>query len=255
MILDKFSLAGKAAIVTGGGRGIGKGIALAFADAGADVAVLARTTSEIEETSSQIKAMGRKSVAVTTDVRKADQVNEMVDRVAKEFGRIDILVNNAGGTFAKPFLELSEGGWDANIRENLTTLFLCCKTVVGIMVKQGSGCIINITSMAGTLGSPGLAPYAAAKAGVINLTQTLAAEFAPAVRVNVIAVGSVLTESFLKNFPGMDMEEQATKFTLMKRIGQPEDIALACIYLASDASSWVTGQTLYVNGGMRLGVG
>ncbi len=254
MILDKFSLAGRVAIVTGSGRGIGKGIALSFAEAGADVVVLARTVTEIEETAARVRALGRKSLAVPTDVRKADQVANIVKKAVEEFGHIDILVNNAGGTFVTPILGLSEDGWDAVMRENLKSCFLCSKAVAEVMEKQNKGCIINITSLAATTGAVGLAPYGAAKAGMVSFTQTSAAEWAMyGIRVNAISVGTVLTENMLKTlFPTPESQAEAAKYNLMKRMGLPEDIALAAIYLASDASSWVTGQTLYVNGGMQI---
>jgi len=252
MILDKFSLAGRVAIVTGSGRGIGKGIALAFAEAGADVVVLARTLSEIEETASEIRAMGKRALAIPTDVRRPDQVTDLVNKTVEEFGRVDVLVNNAGGTFVAPLLSVSEDGWDAIMRENLKSCFLCSKAVAEVMVNQQSGCVINITSYAAKRGCAGLAPYAAAKAGMISLTQTSAAEWAPyGIRVNAISCGIVLTESMLKNiYPTPESQAEAAKSILMRRLGQPEDIALAALYLASDASSWVTGETFYINGGI-----
>ena len=254
MILQKFSLAGRVAIVTGSGRGIGKGIALGFADAGADVVVLARTVSEIEETAAEIRAMGRRSLSIPTDVRRAEQVMNMVKKVVEEFGHVDVLVNNAGGTFVTPILEVSEDGWDAIVRENLKSCFLCSKAVAEVMVKQNNGCIINITSLAATTGAIGLAPYAAAKAGMISLTQTSAAEWAPyGIRVNAISCGTVLTENMLKNlFPTPESQAEAAKYNLLRRLGQPEDIALAALFLASDASNWVTGQTFYINGGVQM---
>lgn len=254
MILQKFSLAGRVAIVTGSGRGIGKGIALGFADAGADVVVLARTVSEIEETAAEIRAMGRRSLSIPTDVRRAEQVMNMVKKVVEEFGHVDVLVNNAGGTFVTPILEVSEDGWDAIVRENLKSCFLCSKAVAELMVKQNNGCIINITSLAATTGAIGLAPYAAAKAGMISLTQTSAAEWAPyGIRVNAISCGTVLTENMLKNlFPTPESQAEAAKYNLLRRLGQPEDIALAALFLASDASNWVTGQTFYINGGVQM---
>jgi NAD(P)-dependent dehydrogenase (short-subunit alcohol dehydrogenase family) len=254
MILKKFSLAGRVAVVTGSGRGIGKGIALGFADAGADVVVLARTVPEIEETATEIRKIGRRSLAIPTDVTQAEQVKNMVKTVVKEFGRVDILVNNAGGGFSAPVLEMSEAGWNAVISLNLHSCFLCSKTVAEVMVKQRNGCIINITSPAGIMGIPGLAHYGAAKAGIINFTQTLAGELGSRkIRVNAISCGTILTENLKKViYPTPEKQAEAAKYILMGRVGQPEDIALAAIFLASDASSWVTGQTFYINGGLAV---
>jgi len=178
----------------------------------------------------------------------------MVKKVVEEFGHVDALVNNAGGTFVTPILEVSEDGWDAIVRENLKSCFLCSKAVAELMVKQNNGCIINITSLAATTGAIGLAPYAAAKAGMISFTQTSAAEWAPyGIRVNAISCGTVLTENMLKNlFPTPESQAEAAKYNLLRRLGQPEDIALAALFLASDASNWVTGQTFYINGGVQM---
>jgi NAD(P)-dependent dehydrogenase (short-subunit alcohol dehydrogenase family) len=176
MIRDRFSLDGKVAIVTGSGTGIGKGIALGFAEFGADVVVAARTAANIEQTASEVRKIGRKTIAVPTDVRVAEQVTNLINSTVNEFGRIDILVNNAGGSFISLLVNLSEGGWDAQIRENLKSCFLCSKAAAEVMVKQKSGCIINISSNAGSLASPGLAAYAAAKAGINSLTKTSAME-------------------------------------------------------------------------------
>lgn len=253
MILSKFALTDRVAIVTGSGRGIGKGIALGFAQAGAHVSGCARTVEEIEATADEIRALGRRSLAIRTDVRESEQVDEMVRKTVEEFGRIDILVNNAGGLFVVAVLDMSERAWDAIIRENLKSVFLCSKAVAKVMVEQRKGSIVNLASMAGRTGSPGMAHYGAAKAGIINLTQSLAAEWAPyKIRVNAIAPGPVWTPGAATVWPTPELQAQVVSRILLGRFGQPEDIAAVAIYLASDASDWVTGQTFDVNGGPAI---
>lgn len=247
MILSKFALTDKIAIVTGAGRGIGKGLALAFAEAGADVVVAARTVAEIEETAALIRQMGRKALVVPTDVRQSDQIDNMVQKTLEEFGRIDVLVNNAGGSFVVMAMDMSENAWDAVVRENLKTVFLCSKAAARVMIDQKKGNIVNISSEAGQGASPGLSAYGASKAGIINLTQTLAIEWAPHVRVNCIAPGAIETPGLLATSSGQ--MEEAIKNIPLGRMGQPEDIATAAIYLASEAADWVTGITIDVAGG------
>ena len=247
MILSKFALTDKVVIVTGAGRGIGKGLALGFAEAGANVVVAARTVAEIEAVAAEIREMGRKALAVPTDVRQSDQIDNMVQKTLEEFGRIDVLINNAGGSFVVMAMDMSENAWDAIVRENLRPVFLCSKIVGKVMLDQKKGNIVNISSGAGKGASPGLSAYGASKAGVINLTRTLALEWAPHVRVNCIAPGAIET-------PGLQATSsehlaEVTANIPLSRMGQPEDIATAAIYLASDAAEWVTGITIDVDGG------
>ncbi|MFC1896293.1 SDR family NAD(P)-dependent oxidoreductase, partial [Thermodesulfobacteriota bacterium] len=168
MILSKFSLEDKIAIVTGSGRGIGKGIALGLARAGAHVVGCARTLEQAEATAAEIRELGPKSIAIQTDVRDNDQVRNMVKKTVEEFGRLDVIVNNAGGGFTVPALDMSERAWDALIRENMRPVFLCCKAAAEVMVPQKKGAIINISSIAGLGGGIGSSGYGSAKAGVIN---------------------------------------------------------------------------------------
>jgi len=248
MILQMFSLTGKVAIVTGAGRSIGKGIALAFAEAGADVACVARTTSEIEAVSEEIRGLGRKSVAITCDVREAEQVENMVKTAFEEFGRIDILVNNAGGGYLKPAIDTSQRAWETQISLNLTSAFLCSKAAARIMLEQKSGVIINISSRAGDQPAVGMIGYGVSKAGMNHLTRTLAFELAPHIRVNCISPGAVWTETSAETLgPAKD---RIVRGTPLQRMGTPEDIAHAALYLASPASSWVTGKILEVDGGI-----
>ncbi len=253
MSLSLFSLAGKVAIVTGAGRGIGKAIALGLADAGADVVIAARTASDIEITANEVIAKGRKALAVPADVRLSDQVTNLVEKAMAKFGRIDILVNNAGGSFTASAMELSEGGWDAIVRENLKSVFLCSKAAAKVMIEQKKGNIVSIASIAGLRAYLDNIAYGAAKAGIINLTKTLSVDLAPYnIRVNAIAPGYIATTGILqvqKDMPKERMQERLA-LTPLGRLGQPEDIVGAVIYLASDASSYVTGQTLVIDGGL-----
>mgnify|MGYP001093813196 CR=1 FL=1 len=254
MSLSLFSLEGKVAIVTGAGRGIGKAIALGLADVGANVVVAARTASAIDVTASEVTAKGRKALAVPTDVRLSDQVTNLVEKAVAQFGRIDILVNNAGGSFATPTMELSEGGWDAIIRENLKSVFLCSKAVAKMMIKQKKGNIVSIASIAGLRAYPDNAAYGVAKAGIINLTKTLAIDLAPYnVRVNAIAPGYIATSGMMqlqKNKP--ERIEAMNRHIPLGRLGRAEEIVGGVIYLAFDASSYVTGETLLIDGGLTL---
>lgn len=248
MSVNQFSLADRVAIVTGSGRGIGKAIALGLADADANVVVAARTVSDIENTALEIEEKGKKALAIPSDVRLSDQVNSLVDKTVKEFGKIDILVNNAGGSFIISTMEMSEGGWDAIIRENLKSVFLCSQAASKVMMAQKKGTIINIASIAGLSAYIFNAAYGAAKAGIINLTKTMAIDLAKHnIRVNAIAPGYIGTPGMLQLFGAQpDVVNQIP----LTRFGQPEDIVGGVIYLASDASLYVTGETIVIDGGL-----
>ncbi len=251
MLLNKFSLEGKVAIITGAGKGIGKGIALGFAQVGADVAIAARTVADIEQTANEVRKLGRKAIAIPTDIRSVEQVNNLVNSTVKEFGHIDILVNNAGGSFRASLLNLSENGWDAQIRENLKSHFLCSKAVAEVMIKQKTGgSIINISSKAGSVAAPDLAAYGVAKAGLNMLTKVSAAEWGEkGIRVNCISCGIIMTEGMLSVVP-KEAQTSVAETDYLKRLGLPEDIALAAIFFASEASGFITGQILHADGGM-----
>jgi 3-oxoacyl-[acyl-carrier protein] reductase len=249
MNLAVFDLTGRTAIVTGGGRGIGKGICLALAQAGADVIVANRDTATAAETVREIQAMGRKALAIQTDVCQSEQVERMVKKTVEAFGKIDILVNNAGGTTRDtrvPVLETTKAIWDAVMDLNLKSIFLCTQAVVKVMIPQKKGNIINISSWYAYMPSLVSLPYGAAKAGVNNYTQTMAHVLGPYnIRVNAVAPGAVPTG------PGdPEMRERRRKACPLGRLGVPEDIAWAVVYLASDASSYVAGQVLSVDGAM-----
>jgi len=249
-ILDRFRLDGQVAIVTGSGRGIGAGIAIAYADAGADVVVSARTPAQMEETAEKVRARGRRALIVPCDVLEAEQRENLVAKTVEEFGRLDILVNNAGGWPPKATLDTSENEFDACFRFNVTTALAMTRLAVPKMVEtSGSGAIVNISSVAGRFAARGFAAYGTAKAALSFLTGSLAQDFAPKVRVNGIAVGSILTDA-LSNFMNDDLEKIMLEKTPMARLGCVEDIAACALYLASPAASYVTGEIYGVNGGL-----
>jgi len=248
-----FDLKDRVAIVTGGGTGIGRSIALEFAKAGADVIIASRNLENLERVAGEIRDLGRRSLAVATDVRKPEDVENMVQRTMEGFGRIDIQVNNAGAGFNCPVEDLSPGGWDAIVGINLKGVFLCSKAVGKVMIQQQKGKIINIASTAGLYGSPMLAHYGAAKAGVINLTRTLAQEWGKHnINVNCIAPGPIVTEGFMEVLKATGITEPPPLHNALQRWGRPEEIAYAAIFLASEASNYMTGETICVDGGPRV---
>jgi NAD(P)-dependent dehydrogenase (short-subunit alcohol dehydrogenase family) len=256
-ILDQFRLDGQVAVVTGGGRGIGEGIALGFAQAGADVVLAARRTEEIEAVADKVREHGQRALAVTTDMMEIEQVQNLAKAAMDEFGRLDCWVSNAGGAddrVPRTLLEMPERQWDFQLNLNLRAVWTGAQAAANIMKDNGGGTIINISSGAGRKPSPFNGPYGVAKAGVNSLTQTMAAELAQhAIRVNGISPGPIPTEVFLEffNITEADIPGLGERFSIpLGRVGTPEDIATAAIYLASPASSWMTGETIEINGGL-----
>ena len=240
----------KVAIVTGASRGIGKATALALATEGAKVVVnYARNSEAAETVVAEITQAGGEAIAISADVSQAEAVEEMVKQTKAKFGRIDVLVNNAGITRDTLMLRMKLEDWQAVINLNLTGVFLCCKAVSKLMLKQRSGRIINISSVAGVMGNPGQANYSAAKAGVIGLTKTLAKEFASrGVTVNAVAPGFIETDMT----EGLQAED-ILKAIPLNRYGKPEEIADMIRFLAADtASNYITGQVFNVDGGMVI---
>jgi 7-alpha-hydroxysteroid dehydrogenase len=248
MILDRFRLDGKVAIVTGAGRGIGAGIAEAFAEVGANVACAARTREQVEETAARARSHGPRALGLVCDVMERAQLEELVAQTVREFGRVDILVNNAGGWPPQPALETSEASFEQALRFNVTTAFVLTRLTVPHMLRAGGGSVVNISSAAGRLVMAGFVAYGTAKAALSFMTKELGREFAPKVRVNAIAVGAVET-SALAPFLNDELRGKMEALTPMARIGTVEDIALAALYLASPAASWVTGKVFEVDGG------
>lgn len=252
MISNLFDLSGEVAVVTGAGRGIGEGIAVTLADAGAAVVCAARRAEEIERVASTIRDRGGRAVAVPTDVTDRAAVEALARAAVDGFGRLDIWVNNAGGSpIQAPLVELPEEEWDATLRLNLTAVWVC--TTVAAQHLGDGGRVVNISSRAATTPVAGSGHYAAAKAAVNSLTQTFAKELGPRIRVNCIMPGAVPTEIMMTALQLDDDDLPALERRLrlpMRRLGTPEDLGAAVLYLVSPASSWVTGQILAVDGGM-----
>lgn len=255
MILDRFRMDGQVALVTGAGRGIGRGIAQAYAEAGADVVCAARTQQQIDQAAEEIRGLGRRALAIQCDVMEDDQLEALVDAALAEFGRIDVLVNNAGGSPPTPTLQLTDEAFEKAFHFNVTTALHLSRRVLAGMVKRVDdaggepvGSIVNISSGLSRLVEPGFVAYGTAKAALSHMTRLMAHEFAPHVRVNAIAVGATLTDA-LAPFVTGELKEQMEEMTPMRRLGSTEDIAAAALYLASPASSWVTGKIFEVDGG------
>jgi len=244
----------KVALITGAGQGIGKAIALAFAREGAIVAVSDINLETASTTVQEIVAMGEKALAVAVDVSQKDQVNGMIREVITNFGKIDVLVNNAGVQTETPFLELSEEEWDRIVDVNLKGTFICAQLAAQQMVEQGSGKIINISSIHQFIPRSNIAHYAASKGGVMMLTKVMALELASYnIKVMSIAPGATATpmnESVLSS-PRKLAETQAQ--IPLGRIAEPDEVAQCAVYLASDDAHYITGTTIYVDGGMNLG--
>lgn len=251
---ELFDMTGKVAVVTGGGRGIGEGIAKSFAEAGAAVTVAARRTEEIDRVAAEIRDSGGKAISVTTDVTDDDAVEALAAATIAEFGSLTTWVNNAGGSpMRMPLSELPREEWDRTIALNLTAVYVGCMTAARHM---DTGSIINISSGAGTGPIPRSAHYGAAKAGTNSITQSLAIELAPKIRVNAVAPGAIPTEVMMTALGKSEdqLDELLREWRIpLGRLGTPQDIGAACLYLASEAASWVTGDILRVGGGGGMG--
>ncbi|MEP3050036.1 MAG: SDR family oxidoreductase [Erythrobacter sp.] len=254
-ILDSFRLDGEVAVVTGAGKGIGRAIAIALAEAGADVAVAARTQSDLDAVAGEIEALGRRALPLATDATDMKALENLAEQTVAQLGKLTIWVNNAGGIpdgAPRYLTRTPEDKFDAQIDLNLKAVWMGATIAAGKMAENG-GAIVNISSRSAFGPQVKNGPYGAAKAAVNSLTSTLSVELAPNIRVNAIAPGPVPTENF-DDCMGTDTDEKREKLLGMigiplNRYGAPEDIAAAVVYMASPASSWVTGQCLYVTGG------
>jgi len=249
--LQQFSLLGKTALITGSARGIGRAMALAFARAGADVVVNSRSEAGSQRVAEEIRALGRRALAYEADVSDAAAVDGMIGEVLKEWQTLDILVNNAGITRDGLLLRMKDEQWHEVLRGNLNSAFHCTRAVSRAMMKQRHGRIINVSSVVGIMGNAGQANYAASKAGLIGFTKAMAKELASrGVTVNAIAPGFIKTD--MTDALGPEAKETLTGQIPMARLGEPEDVADAALFLASDAARYITGQVIVVDGGMTM---
>jgi NAD(P)-dependent dehydrogenase (short-subunit alcohol dehydrogenase family) len=240
----------RVAVVTGGSRGIGRAIATALAREGAHVAIASREPSHATEACRALEALGVRALPVSTDVSRLADIEAMRHHVLAAFGRIDILVNNAGLGAGPPALELSEAEWDRILGVNLKGVFFCCQKVAEVMIPRKRGKIINVTSMLAEIGMRGMAHYCASKAGVKLLTQALAIDLAPhGIQVNAVGPGTVETDLNRATLAKREERQWRLDRIPMQRIGTPEEIAGAAVFLASDDADYMTGQTIYVDGG------
>jgi len=250
MSKNPFDLTGKVAIVTGSTKGLGHGMAVALANAGANIVVVSRTPAECEQVAKEIAELGVETLSAPTDVSKPENIQGLVDKVIAKFGKIDILVNNAGTAVTKPAEQLTIEDWDRVVDVNLKGVFLMAQAVGREMIKQKSGKIINIASMFGLVGDKNVLPYLASKGGVVQLTRGLALEWTKYnIQVNAVAPGYVKTPINAKEFADEKVYNYIIGKTPMRRLGTVEDIAGAVVYLASSASNYVTGSTVTVDGG------
>ncbi len=251
MILERFRLDEKTAIITGAGRGIGAACATAFAEAGANVVIGARTATQLAETVAAVEAHGQTAIAVTGDLSTRDGMAALVTAAVEHFGGIDVVVNNVGGTTPSGFLDISERSFANSLRFNVTTAFNLTQLSVPIMLERGGGSIVNIASTAGQFAIRGLANYGTAKAALIQLTRDLAQDLAPKIRVNAVSPGAITTSALEIVVESPELTKAMIDKTPLRRLGEPSEIAAAVLYLASPAASYVTGEVLAVAGGIQ----
>ena len=251
MLLDRFDMTGRVAVITGAGRGIGAGCARALAEAGADVAIVARTQEQLDAVAHEVRRLGRRALVMAGDVSDLGTLDRLVDATTAEFGRLDVVVNNAGGSMPTALLETSVRSFEQALHFNVTTAFALSKAALPHMLTGDGGSIVNISSAMGRLRDRGFAAYGTAKAALAHLTRLMAIDCSPRVRVNAIAVGSVATSALEVVLTNDALRNEMVAKTPMKRLGEVDDIAIGVLYLASDASSFVTGKVLEIDGGIE----
>ena len=251
-ILDRFTVTDRVAVVTGAGRGIGAAAAIALAEAGADVVISARTADQLGDVAARIEGVGRKAHVVTADLNDEAQIRALAEAAKSVFGRLDIVVNNVGGTMPRTYLDTSVGFLERAFHWNVSTAHALTTSSVPIMLESGGGSVINIASVVGKVAGRGYLAYGTAKGALIHYTELAAQDLAPRVRLNAIAVGSTATSALEIVMNNDEMRTGIERATPLQRLGLPEDIAAAVVYLASDAGSYLTGAVLDVHGGLQV---
>jgi len=251
VVLERFRVDGKVAVVTGAGRGIGAATALALAEAGADVALSSRSEDQLRDIAERVGALGRRALVFPADVNENERVEALAEATVDELGGIDIVINNAGGTPPRPFTATSAGYLERAFHFNVTTAFVLTKAALPSMLERGGGSVVNISSAIGRLRDRGFVAYGTAKAAMSHMTRLMAADLAPKVRVNGIAVGSTATSALETVLTNDAIRTEMVNGTPLRRLGDPDDIAIGALYLASDAASWVTGKILEIDGGLE----
>lgn len=249
-ILDRFRIDGKVAIVTGAGRGIGAACARALAEAGANVVLGARTAEQLDDVSAAVSALGRTASTVVADLSERAGMEALVAAAAAEFGGVDIVVNNVGGALPSAFHAIDEAAFSDALHFNVTTAFNLTQLALPSMIERGGGSVVNIASTAGQFSSRGFTPYGTAKAALVHLTKATARDLAPKVRVNAVSPGATATSALDVVVNNEELHAAMVAGTPLRRLGDPEDVAAAVLYLASPAAAYVTGEVLAVSGGI-----
>ncbi|MHC4277945.1 MAG: SDR family NAD(P)-dependent oxidoreductase [Planctomycetota bacterium] len=253
MCMELFELRGQVALVTGASKGLGRSMSMALAEAGADIVMVARGPVKLAEAEKEVADMGVRTLAIVADVTVAEDVEKMVGQALAKFGKIDILVNNVGTFVGRPMVESTTDEWYDMINTNLTTTYLCCRAVGKHMIERQRGKVVNMAAAIGALGARNASAYCASKGGVIQLTRALAVEWAKyGITVNAIAPGTMETEITRKMLEDPKVRKAVEGKIPMKRVGYPSDLAGAVIFLSASGSDYITGQTMFVDGGFSV---